>query len=131
MTVRDVIIDHPVVFDLLTAAGSHPVAVCMRYDTADPYAVALVFQVQNSQPVEWFLARDLLDTGMRQDSGEMDVRIEPLGSTIRIILSAPSGRAVFDASRSDLELFLAETFGLVPLGAEQIDIDSEILKLVH
>lgn len=109
-----------------------PVPVRFRYDLADPYAVSAVFHVGDGQTVEWNFARDLLADGTRAAAGEGDVRIEPAGPMLRMVLSSPSGQATLEGPLSAVNAFVARSNAVVPPGreAEMVDLDGELALLL-
>lgn len=106
------------------------VRVRVRYDAADPYAIEL--RVFNGHvDVPWCMARDLLVSGLRAETGEGDVQVRPGTTKVRVILSSPEGRCALFFYRADLVDALAATAALVPYGAESewFDWDREIARL--
>lgn len=106
------------------------VRVRMRYDAANPYAIELhVFNGRVHVP--WCMARDLLVSGLRAETGKGDVRVTPGATKVRVILSSPDGRCALFFYRADLVDALAATAAVVPYGAESewFDWDREIARL--
>lgn len=112
--------------------------VSLRYDSADPYAVHLLFPAPSpgEAPVAWSFARDLLVTGLAERAGMGDVRLWPYtsgaGPHIALVLSSPDGCACFEVPRDVLVKFLARSCAVVPLGreAEHLDLDGALHRLV-
>lgn len=106
----------------------------LRYSTADPWAVRLVFRSRGDDAVEWVFARDLLHDGAREPVGEGTVHVAPAGTghCLRLSLSTPTGCATFEVDRDELAEALAQTFLLVPAGAEieLVDLDRELAALL-
>ena len=78
---------HKLVADLeftLVLAGAEPVTVAaqLSYDRSDPYAVCVSFNAGGSECIQWTFARELLDRGLWQSTGDGDVRVWPRGSTV-------------------------------------------------
>jgi hypothetical protein len=94
----------------------------LGYDVADPYAVRITFgDPGEDDGISWLLARDLLRAGLERPAGEGDVRLWPgrtTGDVLFLHLRAPSGEALFEASRSAVAAFLRQTEQLVPVGRE-------------
>ena len=127
-------------FDLrLVVPGSPalPVMASVRYEACDPYAVHVTFHTGGERGVvEWSFARQLLTDGLTEPSGEGDVRVWPSKSgreqTITLVLTSPSGEAMFEVSRDELVEFLTASYTTVPTGCESdfIDIDAELALLL-
>jgi hypothetical protein len=102
--------------------GPNEVSVALRYDTADPYAVHAVFRVAVDQQVTWVFARELLNKGLGEASGDGDVRIWPVREdgheVVCIVLRSPDGEAVLHARPDDLVEFLGSAYALCPAGNE-------------
>jgi hypothetical protein len=120
-----------------------PALLC--YDAADPYAVRICFgevgstgagEAQVSEDgITWLLGRDLLRAGLDRPAGEGDVRIWPSQSAADVLfvhLQAPSGEALFEASRATVAAFLRQTDAIVPPGAETsaLHLDQELQALL-
>lgn len=109
------------------------VLVHLRYTTADPWAVRLVFRSQGSDAAEWVFARDLLQDGCTAPVGDGTVQVAPAaGRAVRLTLRFPAGCAVFEVDRDELAEALASTYLLVPAGAEieLVDLDRELAMLL-
>ncbi|MFH8567591.1 SsgA family sporulation/cell division regulator [Streptomyces sp. Pv4-95] len=96
----------------------------LDFDSADPYAVRLTFDLPGDVPVTWAFSRELLLDGLSRPSGEGDVRIEPSSaehlSDIFISLQVGAEKALFRVSAPPLVAFLDRTDRLVPLGKEEV-----------
>ncbi|MFE9423204.1 SsgA family sporulation/cell division regulator [Kitasatospora sp. NPDC006697] len=103
----------------------------LEYDTSLPYGVCITFTPAGN-PVRWYFGRDLLNEGRLVPSGCGDVRVAPgdAGRTM-ITLRAWGKEAVIAAPTEDVTAFLADTYALVPAGAESqhIDVD-EVLERI-
>ncbi|UDY22193.1 SsgA family sporulation/cell division regulator [Nocardioides sp. Kera G14] len=107
------------------------VATTMSYCSQDPYAVSLVFH-SAAGDVEWVVARTLLLQGLAAPSGEGDVKVYPsidedARSVAVLDFSSPDGRLIAQADSHEIQLFLARTFALVPVGTESRHIDMDVL----
>ena len=71
--------------------GSVPLVASLYYSADDPYAIRMAFHVGLDEPVEWIFARELLETGIAQPTGEGDVQVWP---------GSPDGRDVLNLSLS-------------------------------
>lgn len=114
-----------------------PVAACMRYDAADPWAVRLaLYTGGETGVVEWLLGRQLLADGLAEVVGEGDVRVWPSArGQVRVVslaMASPSGAALFELERDDLLDFLQQTYRAVPTGSEggRVDLDAELTLLL-
>ena len=127
-----------------------PLMASMSYDSTDPYAVRMAFDVGTDEPVEWTLARDLLAAALHGREGIGDVQAWPsaascdpaaggalsgaaAGSAIlNIAMSSPFGQAQFEASARAVGEFLRRTYQLVPAGQESgyLDFDAELTELL-
>jgi hypothetical protein len=128
---------HSVVSDLefaLVVAMADPVRVSahLRYDVDDPYAVCVSFEAGSSEHIDWTFARELLESGLSQASGEGDVKVWSHGAFACLALCSPSGRAVLETAASAIRDFLAQTYELVPAGTETdfVDVDRELSQLL-
>ncbi|MEJ5944571.1 SsgA family sporulation/cell division regulator [Pseudokineococcus basanitobsidens] len=112
--------------------------VVLRYTTDDPFAVTVAFGSGGDAgaDVQWVFARELLLAGLEAPSGDGDVRVWPAADgrpdTTCVALSSPDGRALLEASTSDLRAFAARTLSTVPRGGEAgcMDLDAEIGHLL-
>lgn len=114
-------------------AGSADLVVdaLLEYNSVDPYAVRMVFSVEDSSSVEWVFGRDLLVAGLVGPSGHGDVKVFPTRDGIVIELSSPAGAAQLRADREVMVRFVQDMVGAVPLGGEGhfFDLDREIALL--
>ncbi len=116
--------------------GSVPLVASLYYSADDPYAIRMAFHVGLDEPVEWIFARELLEAGLAQPTGEGDVQVWP-GSPdgrdiLNLSLSSPFGQAHFEAPASATADFLRRTYGLIAAGREDefIDVDTELDELL-
>lgn len=118
----------------LVVADSEPIKVGahLRYDVQDPFAVCVSFDAGSADRIEWTFARDLLDQGLWQATGEGDVKIWPRGGAVFLALCSPSGRAVLETPRPAVADFIERTRRLVPVGKESqfVDLDRELNALL-
>lgn len=120
---------------LVEPADTLPLQAELRYETSDPFAVALLLgaDLPDDDVIEWIFSRSLLASGLSDLSGQGDVRIEPVGrDSVHIELSSPSGRAVLAINRNVIVSFLTQTCLLVAPGTESdhLDIDAELTQLL-
>jgi len=118
----------------LVVADADPIKVSanLRYDVRDPYAVCISFDAGTADRIEWTFARELLDQGLWQPTGDGDVKIWPRGNSVVVALCSPSGRAVLETPRAPVADFVARIQRLVPSGQESsfIDLDRELAALL-
>lgn len=118
----------------LVVAGAEPIKVGahLRYDVRDPFAVCVSFDAGGSERIEWTFARDLLDQGLWQPTGDGDVRVWPRAGSVFLALCSPSGRAVLETPRPAVADFVGRTQRLVPPGREDdfVDLDRELESLL-
>lgn len=121
---------------MVVAAGvERPVALDLRYDRTDPYAVSLTFHLGTDDNVRWVVGRDLLLNGRRSLSGVGDVQVWPSrrawADRVHIALCpCPKKDAVVvTVPARALEAFLLHTLAAVPAGTEQCHLDLD--RTVH
>ncbi|GAA2346511.1 SsgA family sporulation/cell division regulator [Dactylosporangium salmoneum] len=96
------------------------------YDTAEPFAVRLLFDPD----VVWVFARQLLVDGLRGTAGLGNVRCWSDHSRFFIDLTLSEGRATLQCRAADVRMFVAEMAFLVPAGLEFLDIDRKLAQLL-
>jgi hypothetical protein len=122
---------------LVSEAGpTQPIPAQLRYVASDPYAVALLLG-DPARPTEWIFARELLQDGLGEPSGDGDVRVWPFpgesGKAVLLIeLVSPDGEALLEADPAEVQSFLTLTHEFVAGGEESayIDIDGLIGALL-
>ena len=115
-----------------------PLMASLYYNCQDPYAVKIAFHVGTDEPVEWFLARDLIAASLHSREGIGDVKAWPSAASaqgpkmLHISMTSPFGHAQFEASAAVFEAFLARTYELVPVGDESgyMNFDAELTELL-
>ncbi len=122
------VVRHRLAVDLVGAHGPTPLVAELRYDAAEPYAVAMAF-LRGPDEVVWLFARDLLLRGVGEPVGEGDVRVCPGldedGRALVVVgLSAPTGQALVEARARDVLDFLALTARAVWPGTERDHVAS-------
>jgi Streptomyces sporulation and cell division protein, SsgA len=131
-------VSHHVALRLLSGDGQMlPLAVELHYDVADPLAVTALFDEGGDHRIRWVFARDLLEAGLDQRSGDGDVVVWPTEdadghAVVHLRLCSPDGDALLEASADDVERFLIATWLLVPPGTEHqhLDVDTAIRALL-
>ncbi|MYT73740.1 MULTISPECIES: SsgA family sporulation/cell division regulator [unclassified Streptomyces] len=126
-TTLPVTLEQPTRARLVAAGNTAPergLTVALRYASADPLAISLVFPAEvtlTGTEVTWAFARSLLDEGLRAPSGAGDVHVWPSGRTRTAVeLHAPRGLAVVEFGSSALRRFLRRTYALVAAGDEDL-----------
>ncbi|MCF2531473.1 SsgA family sporulation/cell division regulator [Yinghuangia soli] len=121
-------IDHRIHAGIITdLPGVLPVRVSLRYATPDPYAVALVFTdhaTPQAPETSWVFSRELLARGVDapEGAGQGCVSVVPLCSRHTAVeLRTADGTAVVRFPTGDVRRFLADSYRLVPAGAERAD----------
>ena len=137
MDIAPVTVSHELTLELIDANGhATPLEAELRYESADPYAIAACFDTGEAR-VRWVFARELLASGAYEPTGDGDVHVWPCldarGRAVTIIeLSSPDGEALMQARSDDVTEFLRRTESLVPSGSEThlIDVDEAIAQLL-
>ncbi|WP_151483102.1 SsgA family sporulation/cell division regulator [Streptomyces albicerus] len=108
----------------------------LRYDSAEPYSVFMVFNADTDMTIEWTFGRELLLSGRQQLSGVGDIQIWPseiLGSDV-VFISFRSGEDMFVVAASAVVIgaFLEDTLEVVSLGEEKryLGIESAVSQLL-
>ncbi|MEI8083419.1 MAG: SsgA family sporulation/cell division regulator [Actinomycetes bacterium] len=120
---------------VLTGERSVTVSALLDYDVSEPYSVRATFRTSEGN-VLWVFARELLAEGLHKPAGNGDVAIWPSRThgddVLCISLSSPSGQALMEAKRSDIQGFLQRTYAVAPEGTEGtfLDIDGLIDELL-
>jgi hypothetical protein len=104
------------------------------YDPADACAVTLVLQTP-SGPVDWTFARELLVDGQYEPAGDGDVHVWPClsasGEAVVIVeLCSPVGETLLQFASRAVQEFVYSSAAVVPIGAEEVDVDSWIDQLL-
>jgi hypothetical protein len=104
------------------------------YDAADPCAVTLVLQ-SPSGPVPWTFARELLVEGQYEPTGDGDVHVWPCLSAsgeavVMVELCSPVGETMLQFPTRAVQEFVYSSVDAVPLGREQVDVDTWLEKLL-
>ncbi|PKW16617.1 SsgA family sporulation/cell division regulator [Saccharopolyspora spinosa] len=124
------------IFNLVAPAGViAPVGVELRYDSRNPYEIAMKLNVGADGQVDWVIARDLLADGLIAEAGEGDVRIRPRldsSGVVVIELSSPSGQASFEVDADQLVDFVNDTYDVVAPGDEHrwMNVDEVLSRLL-
>ncbi|MEU8691371.1 SsgA family sporulation/cell division regulator [Streptomyces sp. NPDC048665] len=118
-----------IVVALVEEGVNLPVLTDLRYDSAEPHSVLMVFNADTDMTVEWEFGRELLVSGLQGLSGIGDVQIwysEILGYGL-LYLSFRSGEEKFliAASAVVVDEFLERTFEVVPQGKEECFLHTE------
>lgn len=119
------------VVELVGPSEPVPVETELRYHPDDPYAVAVAFQMGDTE-VSWVFARDLLIRGAAEPVGEGDVQVLPSvdqegRALVVLVLRSPSGSAVVRLAARDVLGFLADTTRAVWPGTESERLSADDL----
>ena len=119
------------VMTLISAQSLIPVEAVLEFRSSDPYAVRVVFGVDDGPGVPWVFGRELLMEGLTRPAGTGDVEVFPTCDGIRLDLSSPAGRAGLLIDPHELATFVDDMLATVPLGAEHhhLDLDLEVALL--
>lgn len=134
----------PLTLQLVGPSSWSEVPAMLCYDAADPFAVRIAFGELDDDSgaadaeesgIAWLLSRELLQAGLKQPTGEGDVRLWPGHGSSDVVflhLRAPSGEALFELSGATVAAFLRQTEALVPSGTEgsMLDLDDELHALL-
>ena len=99
---------------VLTAERSVTVLALFDYAAHEPFSVRATFRTSEGD-VNWVFARDLLAEGLRKPVGDGDIAVWPSknasGDIFCLSLSSPSGQALMEAPREQIEEFLMQFNG--------------------
>lgn len=99
----------------------------LSYDPGDPYVVKLTFL---DQDVCWEFARSVLAEGVEGHAGLGDVRAWPSLGYVHLRLANDGEMVTLELRRRWVESFLGDSYRLVPLGRERVDVDSVIGQIL-
>lgn len=108
----------------------------LRYLCDDPFAVHLNFPAAvglEGEEVEWIFARELLDEGLHEPTGDGDIHLWPCApGRVMIEFDSPHGMALVEFAAADLREFLHGSYDAVPAGHEprHVDFDAEVATLL-
>ncbi|MEU0227979.1 SsgA family sporulation/cell division regulator [Streptomyces sp. NPDC006284] len=121
-------------------ADRFPVLAHLGYDSADPFAVTVVFSHDGRVLARWSLDREMVGDGLTRPVGVGDVRLRPesrgLWDELRIELlgdSRPDGgrhHAVVFLWAAAVEAFLRETHAVVRPGEEEVCVDDFLAEVM-
>jgi hypothetical protein len=118
----------------IEAEQDHTLVAEFVFDPADSCAVTLVLQTP-SGPVHWTFARELLVEGQYEPAGDGDVHVWPClsscGEAVVIVeLCSPLGETLLQFPSRAVQQFVYSSTDVVPMGAEELDVDSWIEALL-
>lgn len=120
---------------VISADQSVLIPAVFDYTASDPFSVHATFHTGDGH-VAWVFGRELLAQGLAENVGEGDVAIWPSNRNghrvVCIALSSPSGHALMEADRGEIEDFLARSYSVVERGSEDhlMDIDNLIDRIL-
>lgn len=107
--------------------GPQPMKVVLVYDIADPYAVRAEFHIAPEARATWVFARQLMSQGLKEATGDGDVRVSPSGvgrdRRVHIVLMAEDCHAHVQAAEVDVVEFLRASYSLCRPGNEHRHLD--------
>ncbi|MFJ8955203.1 SsgA family sporulation/cell division regulator [Streptomyces sp. NPDC102381] len=116
--------------------GGTPVAARLTYRLSDPYAVEVTFHPDETEPVVWAIARDLMTEGLSHSAGEGDVIVWTTAKAdpeqkqrTYIRLNAPEGTALLSAPFQHLRRYLERTQSLCSPGMERPHVGAALVAL--
>lgn len=107
-------------------------SVLFQYDPAIPFEVVLNFGARptDGDEVIFHVERGILADGLTKESGIGDVRCWTCAHGYHIALTSEDGNAILRFDPDAVRAFLADAEDLVPYGAESVDFDIELAKLL-
>lgn len=130
------VVTHKVILELVGPRGPEPLEAELRYESADPFAVAVAFH-KSGTDVVWVFGRDLLTRGLSEPTGYGDVRVFPSldsdgRAEVGLVLTSPAGHALVKAPARDVLAFLALTTRAVWPGTEMehVSADAAIAEIL-
>ncbi|MEV5147093.1 SsgA family sporulation/cell division regulator [Streptomyces sp. NPDC052727] len=114
-----------------------PIACEFSFDSADPLAVALLFDSEGEYPVRWVFARELLSEGLAARSGQGDVAVWPEydedgDRSLWIQVGNARHTALFEMPAQPVAQWLAHCYAMVPRGQELAHVDwDQLTQLIQ
>ncbi|WP_309221657.1 SsgA family sporulation/cell division regulator [Streptomyces sp. Act143] len=112
---------------MLDLTARQAVRATFRYDPDAPWVVSVELAVEHGPRVLWRIGREILQQGLHSVSGLGDIQMWPSsfgdGATARLQLTSRDTAALFELPVPPLAQWLADTYELVPAGAELSEID--------
>ncbi|MEO5711642.1 MAG: SsgA family sporulation/cell division regulator [Nocardioidaceae bacterium] len=113
-----------------THGGALELNVTLGYDSRDPFAVSAVMET-SSLRITWVFARELLDGGLLEPTGDGDVHVWPCldhhgHSILALELCSDDGDALLELPTQKVAGFVDNTLAAVPAGteADHLDVDA-------
>lgn len=110
--------------------GTLELSVTLGFDSRDPYAVSATMET-SSVRITWVFARDLLDGGLLEPTGDGDVHVWPCldnrgRSVLALELCSDDGDALLELPTQTVAGFIDDTLAAVPAGTEgdHTDVDA-------
>lgn len=99
---------------------------------AEPCKVAVLIITRDGETIPWVFGRQLLIEGVVVPAGAGDVRMWTDGARLKLVFINQQSRASaqFSAPLASVSAFLTKTLEATPLNAEQVDVDSALVKLL-
>lgn len=121
---------------ILSDTGRRPEAeqVELRYRVDHPLSVFMDFPLMRLRHANtgWEFARSLLSIGLIAPAGDGDVQVLPGAneSQVNVILCRPGVFCEIQLSTWSVRRFLRKSYDLVPRGAERIDVDAALARVL-
>jgi hypothetical protein len=114
-----------------THGGSLEMSVRLGYDSRDPFAVSATMETPSLR-ITWVFARELLDGGLVEPTGDGDVHVWPCldnsgRSVIALELCSNDGDALVELPTETVAGFVENTLAAVPAGTESDHLDVDAL----
>jgi len=92
------------------------------FKRSDPFAVSMLAHTDGGE-VEWIFARSILIDALAETetdpvTGHGDVMMSADATDVVLYLSSPEGNAALIFERDQMEIFLADTFNIIPAQGE-------------
>jgi hypothetical protein len=118
----------------VNAEKDHDLSAAFSFDPADPWAVTMALDTPSGE-VRWTFARSLLVEGQYEPVGDGDVHVwpclSPCGEAVVIVeLDSPAGETLLQFPTRAVQDFVYASLDVLPLGEEQVDVDSWIARLL-
>lgn len=104
------------------------IPISVTWSSDDPLILQCIFD-----GTKWDIGRDLILEGLTSESwtGEGDVRVIASRAVLGIKLNTDEGRAYVQMPKHHMQGFLGRVYDIVPLGAEVLDVDGAIGRILE
>ncbi len=104
----------------------HPVRAEFRFDAGAPMIVSVTFTPLLGHAVTWHIGRELLHSGLYEDSGDGDVQMWPTQFDEQkawLFLASDEASAIFELPVAAVAEWIEASYRLVPAEAEHAALD--------